>query len=392
MKDNELFKHAKFVKQIKSKKSGKWSFKVFIPYKKDFKTMTYTKTFNESDYLSPRQAYSEAVTCRDQFLLAQKTTGVPNYTNLTVNETLEKYFLMTNSSHETVRKKRLTFHKWVNQELLEKNIRDVLAADIQFSLANISRQEDISQGILDDLFCIWTQIFKAAIRMDIIIKNPCDKIEKIRINKVQSKRIAETNLDTLLKVCDGLISIARNTPKHKYNGHIMSYALKVSWFTALRPAEVLALEYSHVDFDKKLLYIRQEIGLNAERKSYIRCVKTQKSYREIPLTDPALELFKEIMDYQKDEKYLFADYDGNLLNSTIVSDRIMRLCKKENIQFNWYCLRHQYSTDMQRNNENISVTAKGMGHENINVTYQYTRMSNDDLREAMNRLNRKLTK
>ncbi|MDO4378332.1 MAG: site-specific integrase [Erysipelotrichia bacterium] len=392
MKDNELFKHAKFVKQIKSEKTGKWSFKVFIPYKKDFKSMTYTKTFNETNYLNPRQAYLEAIVCRDQFLLTQKTIGAPNYSNLTVNDTLEKYFLMTNLSHETIRKKRLTFSKWVNKELLEKNIRDVSAADIQFSLANASRQENISQGILDYLVCIWTQVFKAAIRMDIIVKNPCDKIEKIHINKVKSKRIAETNLETLLKVCDGLISTAREAPKNKYNAHIMSYALKVSWFTALRPAEVLALEYSHIDFDKKLLYARQEIGLNAERKSYIRGVKTQKSYRDIPLTDPALELFKEIMNYQKDKKYLFADYNGNLLNSTIVSDRIMRLCKKENIQFNWYCLRHQYSTDMQRNNENISVTAKGMGHENINVTYQYTRMSNDDLREAMNRLNRKLTK
>lgn len=391
MKDNELFKHAKFIKQMKSSKTGKWSFKVFIPYEKGNKSLRFTKTFSESKYNSPKEAYRESILCRDRFLTDLKTVGVPSYSKISVKETLEKYFLMSSLSEETIRKKKLTFNKWTKSELLEKNIRDVSSADIQFGLAEASRDKNISQGILDDLYCIWNQIFKAAIRLDIIFKNPCDKIERLKIKKVKHKRIAETNLFTLNKICDLLYDSARNSPKHKYNAKLVSYALKVSWFTALRPAEVLALEYCHVDFENEYLYVRQEIGLDSNRKSYIRAPKTDKSYRDIPLTKEAIILFKEIESFQKDEKYLFADYDGCLMNSTITADRIFKICAKANIQFNWYCLRHQYSTDMQRNNENIAVTAKGMGHENINMTYQYTRMSNDDLREAMNRLNRKLT-
>lgn len=393
MNDNELFKHTKYVKQLRSEKTGKWSFKVFIPYGKDGRTQTYTKTFAVSKYPSIREAFNAAVMDRDQFLLNMKTIGAPAKTNMSVLDTLNKSFEMSSLSAETIRKKRLTFSKWVDESLQSKKITDVIASDIQLSLANASRNEKISQGILDDLFCIWTQIFKTAMKMDVIYRNPIDKVDRLKTSKKgPERRIAETDLDTLLAVCDAIMKHTSNIKRLQYDSKLICYALKVSWFTALRPAEVLGLEYRHVDLQSKTLYVRQEVGMNENRVAIIRDTKTTKSSRNIPLTDEALQLFREIMRMQKGSKYLFADYDGNLMNSTKTADKINKVCKQENIQFNWYCLRHQYSTDMQRNNVALSIAAKGMGHENINMTYQYTRMSDKDLRIAMNNLGRTLKK
>lgn len=389
----ELFKHTKYIKQLKSDRTGQWSFKVFIPYDKDGTKQTYTQTFKASKYPSAKEAFNEALTCRDTFLLSLKTVGVPAKTKLTTLGMLEKSFEMSSLSPETVRKKRLTFSKWTPNEIQNTNINDINAADIQLALAKITKLEGISQGILDDLFCIWNQIFKTALKMDVIYRNPMDRVDKLHVNKKQSDpRISETDLDTLLQVCDAIIKHTKPTVELLYNANIIVYALKVSWFTALRPAEVLALEYQHIDYRAKTLYVRQEIGLNEDRKPIIRRPKTAKSIRNIPLTDEAIKLFKEIEKYQKNRLYLFADFNGNLITSTQTADKILKVCTQENINFNWYCLRHQYSTDMQRNNVDLSVTAKGMGHENINMTYQYTRMNDDDLRVAMTRLGRTLSK
>lgn len=390
---NELFKHTKYIKQIKSERTGVWSFKVFIPYETSKGKQTFTETFSSSKYQSNREAFNAAVFCRDQFLVELKTTGVPNKSDYTALDILEKSFEMSSLSAETQRKKRVTYCKWIASSVQLSKISNLIASDVQLSMAEAARKEGISQGILDDLYCIWNQIFKTALRMELIYRNPMDMVDKLKITKkYRTRRVAETDLDTLLHVCEAMVRRTKDEPRLKYDANIMVYALKVSWFTALRPAEVLALEYQHVDYRKKVLYVRQEVGSDTERKAYIRDTKTFKSRRNIPLNDEALRLFAEIEKYQKHKKYLFADYEGNLMTSTKTADKILRVCNAEDIEFNWYCLRHQYSTDMQRNKEDLSVTAKGMGHENINMTYQYTRMSDDDLRLAMDRLGRTLSK
>lgn len=390
---NELFKHTKYIKQLKSERTGKWSFKVFIPYDTSKGKAVFTETFNGSKYESNREAFNAAVLCRDQFLVNMKTVGIPTKTEYTALDILEKSFEMSSLSAETQRKKRVTYCKWIATNVQSSKISNLIASDVQLSMAEAARKEGISQGILDDLYCIWNQIFKTALRMELIYRNPMDMVDKLKINKkYTTRRIAETDLDTLLTVCDALVKRTKDEKRLKYDAKLIAYALKVSWFTALRPAEVLALEYEHVDTVKKVLYVRQEIGSDVDRKAYIRDTKTFKSRRNIPLTNEAIALFQEIAKFQKSNKYLFADYDGNLMTSTKTADKILRVCNAENIEFNWYCLRHQYSTDMQRNKEDLSVTAKGMGHENINMTYQYTRMSDDDLRMAMDRLGRTLSK
>lgn len=62
-----------------------------------------------------------------------------------------------------------------------------------------------------------------------------------------------------------------------------------------------------------------------------------------------------------------------------VVSKINYVCSKEGIKFNQYRLRHQFSTDLVTDNQDLRTIMELMGHNNPSMTIEYAR-SNEELK------------
>ena len=95
--------------------------------------------------------------------------------------------------------------------------------------------------------------------------------------------------------------------------------------------------------------------------------------------------FADLFEYQ-DSDYLFADFKGNLMDTTKVSSKINHSCKQEGIKFNRYLLRHNLASVMIENGQDPRTVQEVMGHEESSMTLYYARSKDESKIKALNLL------
>lgn len=371
------FKQEKFIKQRKSDRTGKWSFQVYFEYyDQDGMPETYTSTFAEKDFFSVKEAYLAAIADRDEKRNMLNTTGLPNSNDYTLEEMFYIALDLFTMTYETKRKKLLVFKNHIPNKLKTLSIKKISSADIQQSLNFLANKEAASKNVINSTLSLWRQIYKAALMKDTITIDQTIKVSIPSTHKPIIKKDVTTDSGTIQKVCNAIIKHSRNNDSSLFDAQIIAYAIQLQWLTGIRPAECFALEKKHVDFNKKVLHICQSIGSTDRMVNVIRDTKTQQSLRDIPITLTIENLLSEICDFQ-DSDFLFANFNGELMNSTFVSNKIRLSCKAEGIEFNMYRCRHQFSTDLIRSGQDLRTIMELMGHNNINMTVDYARSNNE---------------
>ena len=75
------------------------------------------------------------------------------------------------------------------------------------------------------------------------------------------------------------------------------------------------------------------------------------------------------------------------LNPTTLGMKIKYLAKRAGLEnFNCHSLRHKFATDLLERGVNIKVVQELLGHENIATTEVYLSLSDNSLRDAVNKL------
>lgn len=375
MATKNKFKKEKFITQRYSERTKQWTFQVYFRYiDSDSQQATYTSSFSEKDFLSAKSAYLAAIADRDEKRTMLNTIGIPKNIDYTVQEMFEIFIEMSSLTFETKRKKRITFNKYVPDFLRNSSIKKIKAADIQRELSK-NVEAGATKGIITDLMTIWKQIFHAAIMKDIVTVDQTIKLSMPKIHTPIVKKDVNTDSTTLEKVYEALREHTKNTDEALFNTEIIIYAIKLMWMTGIRPAECFALEKRHIDLDLNVIHIWQSIGSTSRHKAVIRDTKTELSYRDIPLTESCKLLLEELLQFQ-DNDFLFADFNGELFNSTKASAKIKHATSLEGINFNMYRCRHQFSTDLIRSGQDVRTVMELMGHNNIKMTIGYARSNN----------------
>lgn len=381
------FKQEKFITQRYSERTKLWTFQVYFRYTDfDGQQATYTSSFSEKDFLSAKSAYLAAIADRDEKRNMLNTVGLPKNEDHSVREMLELFLDMSTLSFETKRKKRITFNKYTPAAIQEMGIKKIKASDIQKQFSK-NVEDGATKGILTDLMTIWKQIYRAAMMKDIVSSDQSIKLTMPITHKPIIKKDVTTDSETIQKVCEAIMKHSRNSDSSLFDAQIISYAIQLQWYTGIRPAECFALEKSHIDFDKGVLHIHQSLGSTARNSCTVRDTKTALSYRDIPITASCKSLLKEIIDFQ-DNDFLFADFNGSLMNSTKVSNKIRLACKAEEIEFNMYRCRHQFSTDLILSGQDVRTVMELMGHNNIGMTIEYARSNNNSKLNALENRNK----
>jgi integrase len=189
-----------------------------------------------------------------------------------------------------------------------------------------------------------------------------------------------------------LTSAERTTMMQLWDTHRAGLYLKIMLYSGLRPGEAMALEWRHVDFDRKQLHIRQAVESGS---TAIKSTKTTAGHRDIPIPPELLHVlipvrgapFEPVLKQPTTGKrhthtsirQMWRHFHKQLLRlmdeQYIITEVLRPLCP--------YCLRHTYCTDLQDAGVPINVAKYLMGHKSIIITSKiYTHTTDEVINRA----------
>ncbi len=180
---------------------------------------------------------------------------------------------------------------------------------------------------------VWHSAFRKAQQLGIIQNNVLTLTDDIRYKKQQSKALTLTEQKKFLE-----------TLKGKRYENVMLFYL----YTGVRRAEALTLEWSDIDYERKLILIKG--------------TKTEESYRHILLTDEV----KDILERQRIQNEKDGIKDCNVFPYSLqqISKTFKLLCPNHHL----HDLRHTFITRCAECGVNVAVCQQLVGHSTADMT------------------------
>ncbi len=210
-----------------------------------------------------------------------------------------------------------------------------------------------------------------AVKMELIEKNPSDKVELPKKNKHIANFYNEEELKTLLKNCIG--------------SEIEIIVLIASWF-GLRRGEIIGLRWSAIDFDNKVLSVVGTVkdkgisGSKIANMYYEPTAKNSSSIRSFPMSDWITEYLKNLKQEQKSRQnksgynHTWDDFvcvrkNGDLIPLEYVTRAFPKLCEKCNLKrITLHELRHTNISLLLDKGANMKELQEWAGHSSYNTT------------------------
>lgn len=151
-------------------------------------------------------------------------------------------------------------------------------------------------------------------------------------------------------------------------------------FCGLRKNELISLEVTDIDLEKRVITIRPETSKS-------------KKKREIPINPKLASSLREYFEERKKLKYttqnLFASYSKDeKLGVNGLNHWTKKIIKISGVKFHLHRFRHTFACNLARNNVGVHKMQLLLGHTDIRMTDKYLRsLGVEDLRDDINKLN-----
>jgi site-specific recombinase XerD len=158
--------------------------------------------------------------------------------------------------------------------------------------------------------------------------------------------------------------------------NVRDYAIIMTFLqTGIRWSELAYLTIDDVDFDNKVLTVRQGKG---------------KKDRQIPLVDEEMKTLRNYLRYRAsqlvlDDEIFFLAKNGTSLNVSTVKYIIAKYVKKAGIRkkVSVHTLRHTFGAHKADKNMGIATLQEVMGHKKKETTLKYIHLARTYLRQEM---------
>lgn len=244
-------------------------------------------------------------------------------------------------------------------------ITDISTADIDAFLQRLALT--LSNKTVKDQFSVIKMIFKYAKIMRYIKEDPCEFLTPPKGKKAQVRDA----------VTEDEMNIVRNSINCTFG--LLAYFLM---YTGLRKGEALALRYSDIDFDNKLIRVRNSVYF-VGNNPHIKSTKTAAGQRDVIL----LDCLAEKLPHKSTDEYIF-NYDGNLMPAMYFTRHWQKYQKETGLNITAHQLRHTFATILFEADVSVKDAQNLMGHSDISVTQNiYTHIRQKHLNETANKLN-----
>lgn len=280
-------------------------------------------------------------------------------------------------------------------ERYEKNINPLIGGMLLKEIKPIHCQNVLNQmaghysnSVIEHSRLVMWSIFDSAVENSLLEKNPVLKSVKC----VGGRKPKETRALTIeehrlfLKTVEGTSN---------YN----QYALVLQ--TGLRAGELIGLRWVDVDFGKKVLHIRRTMECRNSASGWkIGEPKTSNGFRDVPLTQEAIDILKNQWEKQRAIKVIpmefsdsvFLGKDGTPIKNNAYDTNLLYYCKKAGIpRFSMHALRHTFATRCIESGMRPKTLQIILGHSNIGITMNlYVHVTDDEKAKEIKGIEEKL--
>jgi site-specific recombinase XerD len=226
---------------------------------------------------------------------------------------------------------------------LQKNPEDISSENVTQFLATMEKNGEYSVSAMNLAISSIKFLFKNVYNSD--------KINERHRPRQDERLPMVLSTDEIKRI----LSMEKN-PKHRL-------LLMLAYSSGLRVSEVVALKKEHIDFSRKVIYIRQGKG----RKD-----------RSTILSEKASQFIKEYIDFFDIGVWLFPGQKSNrpltIRSAQHIFDKSLRraqIFKKISI----HGLRHSFATHLLESGTDIRYIQSLLGHANIRTTERYTHVA-----------------
>lgn len=214
---------------------------------------------------------------------------------------------------------------------------------------------------------ILSPALRCAYRDDLIRKNPCEFLTRIKKEKTIKNYYDKDEIQQLLKA---------------FKGDQLELVVKIAVFYGFRRSEILGLKWDAFDDRQKTISIKHKV-LSVKKKVYASdTLKTQSSRRTLPLLPEIEQALKERKAQIEENKRLYGkcynqkylDYIcvndmGDLILPDFVTHHFSKILKKNNLRhIRFHDLRHSCASLLVANKVPMKNIQEWLGHANFNTT------------------------
>lgn len=223
---------------------------------------------------------------------------------------------------------------------------DIETALFEFAECNPYVNKPSSRKTLKEYLSVISRIFDFCLENRILTFNPSNYVTLPKTaNKGKREPITDEEIKTIWNT-EGLMQLPCL---------IMIYA-------GLRKGEMVALNWSDIDFKANTIRINKSANLKAN--GIIKEPKTAAGVRTIPMPSVLAEYLKGI----KKEGLLVLQKDGKPFTNHIWEWEWEKYMRKCHIETTAHCLRHTYCTLLYESGIDLLTAKTLMGHSDINTT------------------------
>jgi integrase len=238
-------------------------------------------------------------------------------------------------------------------------------------------------------------------------------------HRVLGKALRDAEIDGLIaknvcqlqrapKVTESEMAIVRDVPEFmgKLRGNRLYVLAMVALFTGMRLGETLALRWSRVDLDGKVISVREALEATKAKGIVFKAPKSKAGRRDITLPDLLVEALgehrKAALEMRMklgagrlpDDALLFANLDGEPLQPSNVSSDWGDLAERiGEPSVTFHGLRHTHASQLIASGVDIVTISKRLGHAKPSVTLAiYAHMFTSDDSKAAAAINAALNR
>lgn len=310
------------------------------------------------------------------------------YKTETENPTLDEVFqawIQDKVQHKEVERQTLdrytTDYERFFAEFGKQRMKDITEFELEDFIKDTIAEKQLTAKAWSNLRIIINGVFKYGKRRSYTQISITSFMGDLELSKKAFKR-PETTDEKQVFTNSEIEKIYAEIAKEKQT--LLTLGIKLTFQTGLRAGELATLKYSDLE-DHKLKVSRTEVR-HKENGAYIfgvrETTKGRDGYREIYITDEALETIKQIRRINPFTEYIF-EKNGKLMHGHAFSDKCSRLCRAAGVTpKSLHKIRKTYATKLLNAGVPEKLITKQMGHTDIETTKKYYCFDNMEAEKA----------